>query len=112
MQPKTPRALMFSILALTIAAGAILAVQSGNLASNASRKKEFQELVGGLGFGPALDLARCEFSFDPRLCSACPSDCGPIPGGMCWCPYHALSIDDYPPLSRVHEGPGSDAPLP
>ena len=47
-------------------------------------ERSFQELVGGLGFGPALDLSRCEFSFDPRLCPGCPADLGPVPAGRCF----------------------------
>jgi hypothetical protein len=63
--------------------------------------REFQALVGGLGFGPAGDLSRCAFGFDPRLCPGCPHDLGPIPGGSRFCPDHGCSILYYPPLRNA-----------
>jgi hypothetical protein len=61
--------------------------------------EEFQCLVGGLGLGPAVDLSRCGFSFDPRLCPDCPLNHEPVPGGIYFCPQHACSILYYPPLA-------------
>ena len=78
--------------------------------AEAAQAREFQRLVGGLGFGPALDLERCAFSFDPRLCPTCPNDWGPTPAGMCFCPYHAAALRDYPALPD--KGEGLDALLP
>jgi hypothetical protein len=66
--------------------------------------EQFQHLVGGLGFGPALDLSDCAFAFDPRLDGACEQDRGPIPGGACFCPRHAGSIFYYPPLANEDNG--------
>ena len=62
------------------------------------RGKEFQQLVGGLGLGPAVNLGDCCCCFEPRLDSACGFDRGPIPGGSCFCPRHACSVFFYPPL--------------
>jgi hypothetical protein len=83
------------LLTMVAAAGIVLAIGARPPAEDQS--KVFHRLVGGLGFGPTLDLSRCEFGFDPRLCPACSNDYGPIPGGMFFCPQHASSIFDYPP---------------
>jgi hypothetical protein len=90
--------LLAGILAVTCAAVLIVALAGDSGARQHEPARSFHRLVGGLGFGPAVDLSRCEFSFDPRLCSACSQDDGPIPGGMFFCPYHASSVFDYPPL--------------
>jgi hypothetical protein len=95
---KAPTVLLALVVALAAAAGALLALGSRPAAGQEERAREFQHLVGGLGFGPALDLERCPFSFDPRLAPACAEDCGPVPGGVFFCPYHAGSLLDYSPL--------------
>lgn len=82
------------------AAGAVLVAESWAERSRIARAAEFQRLVGGVGFGPALDLSGCAFGFDPRLEGSCSEDCGPIPGGACFCPRHAASLFFYPPLER------------
>jgi hypothetical protein len=66
--------------------------------SHRANSDAFQQLVGGLGFGPALDLSQCEFSFDPRVCGHCASTQATIAGGMYLCPHHACSIFFYPTL--------------
>lgn len=101
-------AVLVVVLALTAAAGAILALGDRADAGRRPRAEQFQRLVGGLGCGPALDLAACEFSFDPRLCPACSNDSAPVPGGKCFCPYHAGALLDLPPLP----GPTPDATPP
>ena len=63
----------------------------------AERAEDFQRLVGGLGFGPALDVTRCARSFDPRLAPCCSDEGGPIPGGVFFCPHHAAAVFYYPP---------------
>ena len=88
------------IAAVTTVAGAALALDARPRAGEQEQAHEFHRLVGGLGFGPAVDLERCEFSFDPRLCPACANDCGPIPGGIFFCPYHAGSVFEYPSLGQ------------
>lgn len=90
--------LLILILSITAVAAAVLAVDSRPSADEMRRSEEFQRLVGGLGFGPALDLGRCESAFDPRLCPECSNDYGPIAGGMVFCPYHASAVVDYPAL--------------
>ena len=94
---RGPGVLLGVVLFLAASAGLILVLDTGSERHDCS--VEFQQLVGGVGFGPALDLSVCPFAFDPRLGSHCAWDDGPIPGGSCFCPYHASSIVDYPPLS-------------
>ena len=93
------RVLLLLLVLLAGAAGAVLAAE--NLARPGPERDEpFQRLVGGVGFGPALDLSGCAFSFDPRLDGACAEECGPIPGGGYFCPRHAMSVFFYRPLDR------------
>ena len=99
MRSNAPLTVLAVILALAVAAGAIVALESRD--RSRAEAEDFQRLVGGLGFGPALDLARCPNSFDPRLCPHCPADSGPVPGGGRFCPQHACSVLDYPPLEAA-----------
>jgi hypothetical protein len=84
---------------LFLAACAILGLDAALPRSRSDRSEEFQRLVGGLGFGPALDLARCPFSFDPRLGNDCAQNDQSLPGCERYCPRHAGSIFYYPPLN-------------
>jgi hypothetical protein len=93
--------LFLILVLLTVVAGAVLV--TGHRA--AAHSEEFQRLVGGVGFGPALDLSGCAFGLDPRLDRECQEECGPVPGGACFCPRHAGSVFSYPPLK-------GGAPLP
>jgi hypothetical protein len=95
MPSRFPAIVLAIVLLLT--ASAILALIADAVRPPA-RGRDFQRLVGGLGFGPAADLDRCGFAFDPRLCPACAQDHGPIPGGKFFCPHHAGAIFAYPPL--------------
>jgi hypothetical protein len=96
---KAPEVLLAAILVLAVSAGGILVLEGLDRPSaNAAPAREYQELVGGLGFGPALDLSRCVYGFDPRLCAECEEELGPIAGGAVFCPRHAGSVLYYPPL--------------
>jgi hypothetical protein len=106
--------LLLGLLLLTAGAAAALVIDAQGQRRREASAEEFQRLLGGLGVGPALDLSGCAFGFDPRLDGSCSEECGPIPGGACFCPRHAGSILYYPPLSRglpldgeedVHAGP-------
>jgi hypothetical protein len=98
MRPRGP-AILFGVVVLLVAgAVAVLVVGPPSRARREARSREFQQLVGGLGFGPATDLAPCPFALDPRLCPDCARDLGPIPGGRYFCPHHAGAVFDYPPL--------------
>jgi hypothetical protein len=79
-----------------LALAAVLALAALSEHDPSGRGAEFQRLVGGLGMGPATDLSGCEQAFDPRLCTHCAWEDGPIPGGRAFCPDHALSVVDYP----------------
>lgn len=100
MRPQAPLAVLAGILTLAVCAAVILVVESRH--PGPAHAGEFQQLVGGLGFGPALGLSRCPNSFDPRLCHRCPEDLGPVPGGGVFCPHHACSLFDYPALDSAH----------
>jgi hypothetical protein len=94
--PFQVRALFAVVLLLVGAVVVVLAVED-RMQRRPGRSEAFQRLVGGLGFGPALDLSGCAFGFDPRLDGACAWQRGPIPAGTCFCPRHAGSVFFYPP---------------
>lgn len=103
--------LFILVSALAAAAGVVLIAGQWSAAEDERQGKEFYHLVGGFGFGPAIDAAACEFSVDPRCCPSCSFDTGPVPGGVFFCPYHACSTFPYPfPASRWEPRP--DAILP
>src|SRR5216684_764413 len=88
------------VVLLFLVAGAAAVLVRESLAQDRKQRhaEEFQRLTGGVGFGPALDLSGCAFGFDPRLDGTCAEDCGPVPGGACFCPRHAGSVLFYPSL--------------
>jgi hypothetical protein len=110
MSTRGPSTVGGLILLATVAAAALLVADGPRQRRQAEEAHDFQRLVRGLGFGPALDLSDCAASFDPRLSPNCPRQDGPIPGGMYYCPQHACSIYSYPPL-RPHR-PENDVVLP
>jgi hypothetical protein len=55
------------------------------------RSIEFQVVVGGLGTGPALDLATCVPDFDPRVGAVCRGATDPVPGGRAFCAHRGGS---------------------
>ena len=97
MNAPRPGIVLVSLFGLVLAACAIVVADSRRDALSARRSREFQELVGGLGFGPAMELSPCSLAFDPRLGPVCESQLGPIPGGGFVCPQHACSVFDYSP---------------
>jgi hypothetical protein len=106
--------LFFVLLVLLGAAVVVFVFERKGESHRKTQREAFQRLVGGLGFGPATDLAGCAFGFDPRLDGSCSEECGPIPGGACFCPRHAGSLLVYPPLERGMPLPTEDdhGPLP
>jgi hypothetical protein len=102
--------LLVLTLVLALGAGFVLAVEAITEARRAARSEEFQRLVGGLGFGPAVEMGQCAFSFDPRLGCGCPFDHEPIPGGAHFCPQHGCSILYYPPLRPAALAPTKAEP--
>jgi hypothetical protein len=107
---KSPEILFLIIVALAAAATAVLITDAVTQDRAADRAASFQHLVGGLGFGPALDLSSCSCSFDPRLRHTCALDFGPIPGGHCFCLPHVASIFSYPELPSVAEKDTKEVP--
>ena len=89
---KGTASLTFGLLFLSTSAAAALASQAWTNRGKQTKAREFQHLVGGLGSGPAVDLAGCPCCFDARLADGCRSDLGPIPGGGFFCPEHGCSI--------------------
>jgi hypothetical protein len=93
------------IVLLAGAAGLLVAMDTLTGIEQERRSEEFQRLVGGLGMGPAVDLSRCGFSFDPRLCPDCPLNHEPVPDGVYFCPQHACSILYFPrPFETGRQG--------
>jgi hypothetical protein len=95
--------LLIILLALVGGSTAVLITEAGIQSRQEASAQTFQQLVGGVGFGPAIDLSGCAFSFDPRLDGSCAEDCGSIPGGSCFCPRHAASLFAYPPLDKSQD---------
>jgi hypothetical protein len=100
MTRTRPFLLLGLLSILAVAAGAVLVIDAAAQPRHAERAEEFQHLVGGLGLGPALDLSRDPFRFDPRLADESAGEVGPLPGGARYDPDHASSIFHYPPLDR------------
>jgi hypothetical protein len=113
MKTRTPLMLLVAISTLALAGIAVIVVDASPRRADQKRSAEFQRLVGGLGFGPALDLSRCAFSFDPRIEGDCHWNTSPIPGGFCFCLHHGSSIFYYPQLSKRRGEDGTeDAQVP
>ena len=93
MNTRAPSLLL--AFAAAVSSGALLLLTHFPERGSQSEAAEFQRLIGGLGFGPALDISRCDISFDPRLGSMCPESVWPIPGSSFLCPHHASSIFSY-----------------
>jgi hypothetical protein len=98
MMIKGPGRPLLAITFLAAGAATMLAMDARQHSHSARRSATFQRLVGGLGFGPALDLSRCACSFDPRVEHACSQNLGPVTGGRHFCTEHASSIFYYPDL--------------
>lgn len=83
-----PNLILALVVILTAAAGLVLTAGGGPSPLEDERAREFHRLVGGLGYGPAVEFEPCAAGFDPRLCPVCSQDVGPVPGGVFFCPHH------------------------
>jgi hypothetical protein len=92
--------LFLLLLLLTGAAGAVLVVEERKGRDTLAHAESFQRLVGGLGFGPALDLSNGASAFDPRLEDSCSMDYGPVAGGACFSSRQVGSVFFYPSLKH------------
>jgi hypothetical protein len=97
------------IVLVTIAAAAVLALDVALHRAQRQPAHEFQQMLLGLGLGPALDLSHCPFSFDPRVGHGCEQDVGAIAGGLYFCSQHAGSIFFCAPPLVQPRGSGSEA---
>jgi hypothetical protein len=88
-----------SLLAITVWIFDAMAAQRHEVIS-----EEYQGLVGGLGFGPVLDLSNGVDSFDPRLSGVTQN----IPEGMRSGPDNPLSIFRYPRLKQSPIPPAAE----
>jgi hypothetical protein len=86
MTRVSPTCLLWLIAILVVAAGTAVVIPFRSSTSQAVHKARFQQLVGGLGFGPTVELSTCAVQFDPRLETTCNSAVGPIPAGSLLCP--------------------------
>jgi hypothetical protein len=96
--------LLVGLLILVVATALVLIQEASSQPQRTERSEAFQRLVGGLGFGPSLDLTRGEFGFDPRLADHDADDEGPLPGGNRYSGVQGRSIFHYKPLSRNEQG--------
>jgi hypothetical protein len=96
MRPRDA-VLLFLLLSLVLGAAAVLGLDARARRRHEARAEEFQRLVGGLGFGPALDLSGGPNRFDPRLDGR---DADEVASAR------ALSIFSYPPPDRPTAPPG------
>jgi hypothetical protein len=65
-----------------------------------SQAQQFQEAVGGLGFGPARDLSDCAAGFDPRIEETCDWDHGFLEAGTSLCRCQGISVFRHRPLAE------------
>jgi hypothetical protein len=94
---RTPTFILAAIGGLAAASSAVLTAEG--LGYNDSRilSRDFQMLLGGLGFGPRVNLAGCATCFDPRAEDRCWGS-GPLETGFTYCPEHSLSVFAYQQL--------------
>jgi hypothetical protein len=88
--------LLIVITGLALAAGGLVLSGLGENDRHTEQAREFQTLTGGLGFGPALDLARCPYNLDPRLGHDAPGNAGPMVHEKLVCPDRGEAIFYYP----------------
>lgn len=93
MRPRAPALLGVTTALLVLATAAVVAESGRGDDGRASRGAEFQRLTGGLGLGPATDLARCERSFDARIGGACAEHADLVPGGALPCGHGGAAAD-------------------
>jgi hypothetical protein len=99
------RSLTFLLIValLALAATAVVAYDAFRAEATPPAAVEFQQLVGGLGIGSELSLARCAAGFDSRLASACSHVSGPLPCGDVFCPCHSLSVFPLTPIPKTSQ---------
>lgn len=91
--------LLAVIAILVIAAGTAVGFFRQPSSVRATDAADFQQLVGGLGFGPTVELSTCAVQFDPRLETTCNAHTGPIPVGGLLCPECGRFLFSFSPRS-------------
>jgi len=100
--------LLAVIAILVVAAGTAVGCYRQASPTRVADAAGFQQLVGGLGFGPTVELSTCGVQFDPRLETTCNAHTGPIPAGSLLCPGCGRFLFSFSPRS-AEELPGSSA---
>jgi hypothetical protein len=78
---RGPTILFAAVLTLVAGAAVVVVDGAGVDPRDVERGRAFQSAVGGLGFGPALDLSGSERAFDPRVGNVPSARHHPLPGG-------------------------------
>ena len=99
MTSDSSNRLLAVIAILVIAAGVAVAHYRQPVPPRAADAAGFQQLVGGLGFGPSVELSTCPVQFDPRLETTCNARTGPIPAGGLLCPGCGRFLFSFSPRS-------------
>jgi len=60
--------------------------------------RTFQRVTGGIGLGAAASATWSFHLYDARTESSCENEMWPIPGGICFSPYHGATVADMSPL--------------
>lgn len=92
--------LLGSLFVLVTLVALLIVADESRLRLHGKSSSSFQQLVGGLGIGPATDWSRCAHTFDPRVSYECYYDAGPQPGGANLCPYRTIAV-----LYSIHDPP-------
>ncbi len=103
MRPAVPKFVLAGVMVLAITAAGIVIIDTIPRSNPSRNVEEFQQLVGGLGLGPATDLSTCSFAFDPRIGITCDRQYDPIPMGSWFCTAHMCSCFSLAPLSGQGE---------
>jgi hypothetical protein len=103
------RTCLFLVLlfVMVCCAGTMLVWDAHIEAAHQGASRDFQLLVGGLGFGPTAKLNECPFAYDPRLGCSCANDFTSLPGAASFSP-HQAQADLVPPMNnrRLRDGTG------
>jgi hypothetical protein len=91
---RGPVVVVTVVVALVVSAVAVVGVGARREPAAAARSEAFQALVGGLGGGPAITLARCARAFDPRLDDGCAFRTHPVPAAADYCAHGLAGCPD------------------
>ena len=100
MRPLAPRLILLALIIMTLLSATVLLCDATAAQHHERMSKEFQTLVGGLGYGPALGLSQRAYRFDPRLCGDSMDTDGPLPRSVAFGARDPFSIFPSAPLSR------------